>query len=414
MENLFLINEWNYRACYKKAGIHTLKLKQLSFMCDNLMWWYDYLTLISYDSDMLLLAPCFKWVRNSTNNAQFYIPWSELEKCPFDMVNITLTEKWKVSTYMVSVSYKNQPVNLCRFVFFWSSQWNLMAQIDIYGKARRLQSALDNEFLIDAFVRSLLLWWLNPLDEEDNEMADIITQSFFSYYVSRADFRIDFRSKEKGFYDSIIHPYDLLKKQIKGKNEYYNEDGKTYTSKNVWLKENKYIYVRFYDKKQEISDDNTQFLYSDYYNYEGKIRRLEFQFMSRFTTARNKYNFWDIFSWDFWLTKQIFEYLGLDVKKGCFSRFYLPQEIPFDKLPIWKKKSIATRLKNTLNYLSDNDINPLAFIEAIYINYNEKNRLTDFQDSIVHYIDKKDSIVPKLIKLMKQAPNDKDIDIIEP
>jgi hypothetical protein len=136
--------------------------------------------------------------------------------------------------------------------------------------------------------------------------------------------------------------------------------------------------------------------------------------MSRFTTARNKYNFWDIFSWDFWLTKQIFEYLGLDVKKGCFSRFYLPQEIPFDKLPIWKKKSIATRLKNTLNYLSDNDINPLAFIEAIYINYNEKNRLTDFQDSIVHYIDKKDSIVPKLIKLMKQAPNDKDIDIIEP
>jgi hypothetical protein len=64
-------------------------------------------------------------------------------------------------------------------------------------------------------------------------MADIITQSFFSYYVSRADFRIDFRSKEKGFYDSIIHPYDLLKKQIKGKNEYYNEDGKTYTSKNV-------------------------------------------------------------------------------------------------------------------------------------------------------------------------------------
>lgn len=390
------------------------------------MWWYDYLTLISYTSDLLMLCPCFKAVRNSTNNAQFYIPGAQLDKCPFDMVNITLAEKGKVSTYMVSVSYKNQPVNLCRFVFFGSSEWNLMAQIDIYGKAWRLQSALNNEFLIDSFIRSLILWWLSPFDEDDDEFADELTQAFFSYYVSRADFRIDFWSKDKKFYDNIIHPYNLLKRKMSGKSEFYDDDGKCFTSKNVWVRENKYIYCRFYDKKQEINDDNTQFLYSDYYNYEWKIWRLEFQFMSRFTTARNKFNFRDLFldgedlvnskikdlSIGGWLTSQIFEYLGLDVKQGCFSKFYTPQEIPFNKLPVWKKKSISTRLKNTINYLSDNWINPLAFIDAVYTMNNEKNRLTEFQNNIVHYIDKKDNIVPRLLDLLSQN-NDDNIEIIK-
>lgn len=404
MENLFLINEWNYRACYKKSSVKTLKLKQLSLMCDNLMWWYDYITMISYSSDLLLMCPCFKSVRNSTNNAQFYIPWNEIEGCPFDMVNITLTEKGKVSTYMVSVSYENQPVNICRFVFFGSREGTLMSQIDVYGKAWRLQSAMNNEFLIDSFVRGLVLWWLNPLDEDDDELADDLTQAFFSYYISRIDFRIDFWSKDKKFYDNIIHPYDLLKNKMSWKSEYYNDEWDRYTSKNVWKKENKYVYVRFYDKKQEINDDNTQFLYSDYYNYEWNIWRLEFQFMSRFTTARNKYNWRDLFIEND-LTKQIFEYIGLDLKSGAFSRFYSPQKIPFDKLPIRKKKSIGTRLKNTLNYLSDNNINPLAFIEAVYTNSGEEDRLKDFQNHIVHYIDKKDSIVPQLLELLKWENN---------
>ena len=74
------------------------------------------------------------------------------------MVNITLSEKGKVSTYMVSVSYENQPVNICRFVFFGSREGSLMSQIDVYGKAWRLQSAMNNEFLIDGFIRSLVLW----------------------------------------------------------------------------------------------------------------------------------------------------------------------------------------------------------------------------------------------------------------
>ena len=292
MENLFFINEWNYRACYKKSAIKTLKLKQLSQKCDNLLWWYDYLTLVSFETDVLLTCPCFSKVRNDSNNAQILIPGAELDKCPFDFVNITLSTKWKVSTYMVSVSYNNQPINLCRFVFFWSpiseDRKNLMAQIDIYWKAWRLQSAMNNEFLLDSFIRSLILW--NIDDDHDDIMS-----AFFTYYVSRADFRIDFWSKDKTFYDSIIHPYDLLKRKMSGKNEYYKDDWKTYSSKNVWRRENKYLYVRFYDKKREILNDNTQFLYSDYYNYEWNIWRLEFQFMSRFTTAREKYNFWDIF-----------------------------------------------------------------------------------------------------------------------
>ena len=430
MENLFLINEWNYRACYKKSSIKTLKLKQLSLKCDNLLWWYDYLTLVSFDTDILLTCPCFSKVRNDSNNAQILIPGAELEKCPFDFVNITLTKKGKVSTYMVSVSYNNQPINLCRFVFFGSVQSddkkNLMAQIDIYWKAWRLQSAFNNEFLLDSFIRSLIL--RNTDDFWDSQ--DYLINAFFTYYVSRADFRIDFWSKDKSFYDDIIHPYDLLKRKMSGKNEYYKDDGKTYSSKNVGRRENKYVYIRFYDKKQEILDDNTQFLYSDYYNYKWNIWRLEFQFMSRFTTARQKYNFWDIFlgskNWNvllastdelelfWWLTKQIFEYLWLDIKKGCFSRFYSPDEIPFNNLPLWKKKSIATRLKNTLNYLESNGINALAFIDASYRLNNDKKWLENFQDSIIHYIDKKDDIVPKLFnKLKNNLPTDDSLEILD-
>lgn len=391
MENLFLVNEWNYRASYKKSAVKTLKLKQLSQKCDNLMWWFDYLTLISYETDFLITCPCFRAVKNSSNNAQFFIPWNELEKCPFDMVNITLSEKWKVSTYMVSVSYNNQPINLCRFVFFGSSKWNLMAQIDIYWKAWRLQSSLNNEFLIDAFIRSLVIWGVSEMD------LDGYMDAFFSYYVSRADFRIDFWSKDKDFYDSIIHPYDLLKKKMSWKSEFYDNDWKYYTSKNVWKRENKYVYIRFYNKKQEILDDNTQFLYTDYYNYEGKIWRLEFQFMSRFTTARSKYNFFDIFMWNNSLTSQIFEYLWLDEKKGCFSRFYRAEEIPFDKLPLWKKKSIITRLKNTLEYFRSNGINPLALIHSVYLLNWDKSWLDSFQDNIVKYIDHKDDMIWKLL-----------------
>lgn len=398
MENLFLINDGNYRSCYKKSAIKTLKLKQLSHLCDNLLRWYDYLTMVSYASDMLIESPCFQWVRNSTNNAQFFVPGSELENCPFDMVNITLSEKGKVSTYMVSVSYDNQPINLCRFVFFGSSQWNLMSQIDIYWKAWRLQSAMNNEFLIESFVRSLVMWWLS---EDDIESIDMIQQAFFTYYITRADFRIDFWSKDNGFYDNIIHPYDLLKNKMSGKSEYYNDAWDRYTSKNVWKKENKYIYVRFYDKKQEINDDNTQFLYSDYYNYEWNIWRLEFQFMSRFCTARNKVNWFDLFI-DYKLTKQIFEYIGLDLKNGAFSRFYSPSKIPFDKLPVWKKKSLGTRLVNTLDYLMDNGINPFWFIDAVYKIKWQNNRLVQFQDSIPEYISNKD-IVQKLLDLLKDS-----------
>ena len=91
---------------------------------------------MSFDTDYLLTCPCFSKVRNDTNNAQFFIPGSELDKCPFDFVNISLSKKGKVSTYMVSVSYNEQPINLCRFVFFGSVQSedrkNLMAQLDIY------------------------------------------------------------------------------------------------------------------------------------------------------------------------------------------------------------------------------------------------------------------------------------------
>ena len=409
MENLFLVNEWNYRSCYKKSAIKTLKLKQLSLKCDNLLRWYDYLTLVSFDTDYLLTCPCFSKVRNDTNNAQFFIPGSELDKCPFDFVNISLSKKGKVSTYMVSVSYNEQPINLCRFVFFGSVQSedrkNLMAQLDIYWKAWRLQSAFNNEFLIDRFIRSLILWWVDLWDDEEDE----IIRAFFTYYVSRADFRIDFWSKDKSFYDDIIHPYDLFKKKMMWKSEFYKEDGKTYSSKNVGKRENKYVYVRFYDKKQEISDDNTQFLYTDYHNYEWNIWRLEFQFMSRFTTARWRKNFWDIFLsvGDSSLTTQIFEYLWLDEKQGAFSRFYSPEDIPFDKLPLWKKKSIATRLKNTLEYLHSNWINPLAFVEAVYKLNNDNSWLDKFHNDIVHYIDKKDDIVPKLLNKL----ND-DIDII--
>lgn len=405
MQNLFLINEWNYRACYKKASIKTLKLKQLSLKCDNLMRWIDYLRLISYKSDALILCPCFQWVRNSSNNSQFFVPGNELEWCPFDMVNISLIKSGKVSHYIVSVSYENQSVNLFSFTFLGSKEGSLMSQIDIYGKAWRLQSALNGEFLIDAFIRSLILWWVDKEEDLDMDLekysdADVFQVAFLTYYVSRVDFRIDFRGSYKDFYKDYTscHPHQLLKRNMKGKGEFYNEDGSRLTDMVVGSKDSDYMYIRFYDKKQEIKDDNTQFLYSDYYNYNGDIFRLEFQFMSRFCTARWKYNWLDVFI-DNKIIQQIYEYIGLDIKNGVFSRFYSPQKIPFEKLPLWKKKSIGTSLVNRLNYLMDNGINPFSFIDAVYKLKWDNNRLKDFQDNIPKYIDNKD-IVLKLLDLL--------------
>ena len=244
MQNLFLINDWNYRACYKNSAIKTLKLKQLSQTCDNLLWWIDYLRLVSLHSDLLIACPCFAGIVNDSNSAQNTIKGSELDWCPFDFVNIALTKVGKVSQYMVSVSYKEQSINVCRFTFYGSKEGSLMSQIDIYWKAWRLQSAMNNEFLIDNFVRSLIMWWI----DEDDDLYDDIQVAFFSYYFTRLDFRIDFWSKNKKLVP--IHPYDLTKRKMKGKGTRYDEDGKSITDMFVGTPENNYIFIRFLPRFQ--------------------------------------------------------------------------------------------------------------------------------------------------------------------
>ena len=124
-----------------------------------------------------------------------------------------------------------------------------------------------------------------------------------------------------------------------------------------------------YQKQIESLDKWHWELYIDYLEYPWKVWRLEFEFLSKFTTARDKISFSDEFH-NHKLTKQVFEYLGVSEKNWYFSKPKNKIEIPFDKLSAYQKKRYITQLKNTAIKVYKGGINPYTIINQAILEYH--------------------------------------------
>ena len=61
---------------------------------------------------------------------------------------------------------------------------------------------------------------------------------------------------------------------------------------------------------------------------------------------------------------------------------------------------MATRLKNTLDYLHSNNINTLAFIDSVYNDKWDTKWLENFYWDINNYLDNKDKLNDDIKKLL--------------
>jgi len=356
MQNLFenFINKkWNWVGKWigkNKRAINTEVLYKFSLNCDDIKWGCDWMTFVSLDNNSLkLLCPCFNRIVNDTNSNQIIIPWNELESCPFESVSIKrLVPNPKQEYFDVFVVYEWETYHIMQFWFYWDAEpWKkIMADFKIYWQCWRLQSICNDEFLIMFFVPSLLTWGVidedykkkmrekvsRSIDEYDfdtlmNSMDELllikddtddfsILKAFATYYLTRYDFRIDFfhpdrnlvnipkykdiKISKRKHWDTPFENFEPMQYVPKW---YLNHDYTWYT---VWKRSNKYAYLRFYHKQVDIFRTWEKTLYYDYIKYSGSVWRLEFEFGSRFTTARWKFDFMDTMQK---FQKVVFEYL---------------------------------------------------------------------------------------------------------
>lgn len=215
-----------------------------------------------------------------TNENKQYQQWSlVVNTIDFGVVDILFIKRFMPDTLM-------------------RKQWSL-GMFKIYGSFFRLQKLgrIDWDFFT-------LLW-----------LADILNST-----ITRYDYNIDFFGspmlpreeiiRSLKFRDSTNYGYKdyELGSKSTGRSDGFNSDNSHSDS----------CFVRCYDKKSDTTKKHKELLYSDYMNYKQDIRRLEFEFNSKFCSARGKHtiNNHNI------LLQQIWEYLWLEAKTGYFSKKY--------------------------------------------------------------------------------------------
>ena len=407
MENLFEnfiqkkwfgVGKWTGK---NKRAINTEALYKFSLKCDDIKWGCDWMTFVSLENNSLkLLCPCFNRIVNDTNSDQLVIPWNEIENNPFESISVKrLTPNPSQEYFDIFVVYEWETYHLMQFWFYKDAEpWKkIMADFKIYWQCFRLQSILNNQFLILWFIPSLLSWWLvdkklkeklvrsveeNDINDLENYFIDMFTmddeddellvmKAFSTYYLTRYDFRIDFFHPDRNFvkipkYDAIRitkrkhwdTPFENFEPSQYVPKWYLDHDYTWYT---VWKRSNKYAYLRFYHKQVDIFRTWEKTLYYDYIKYSGSVWRLEFEFGSRFTTSDTKYDFMDAFHS---FQKRVFEYLGINEKTSPFSKFYELWWVPFNEksqfqksIMIWQYASIWDKFKKAW-------INPVSALIA--------------------------------------------------
>lgn len=392
MENLF-------EECFtsKKSNIKVKTLQNYAKKCEKITWGCDELKLIS-KGDYLSNCPCFqKIVYNWTNSKDVLLDVNEFQNCVFDSITITLDVFQSCLLYKVLWIYEWNTYDLIDFRFYTlDSQkakvnWYL-SDILIHWKARRLQVVSGWKFNIYDFLTDLVCY--------DVKTKDRYLVALEEYYITRFDFRIDFFHKndikhlkyEDVYTTNARKWYDNLVIDRKSK--------KLYTGRTAWNRKDKYVYTRMYQKQIEALDKWHWELYFDYLDYDWKVRRLEFEFLSKFTTARKNITLSDEFI-NHELTKQIFEYMWLSEKNWYFSKPKNKIEIPFNKLSLHKKKRIITQMKNNSIKLYKGGINPYIIVNQAFTEYEgsfDKKLITQLFEFSINSYETYDVIMQNLYK----------------
>ena len=361
MENLF-----EKVVAWKKSNVKVKTLQNYALKCDKITYWCDEVKMISQGA-YLENCPCFqKIVYNGTNSKDVSLDCSQFTDCVFDSISITLDVFETCLLYKVNVVYEWKPYDIIDFRF-WSldskkaKQNGYISDILIHWKAWRLQVVSGWKFNIMDFLVDLITY--------DCKHKDKYIVALWEYYITRFDFRIDFFHKNEIKHLKYDDVYTYNARKDKDNLVIDKKSHKIYTGWCAWNRKDKYVYTRMYQKQVEALDKWHWELYIDYLEYDWKVWRLEFEFGSKFTTARKKISFIDEFV-NHDLSKQVFEYLWLSEQCWYFSKPKNKIEVPFDKLSAYQKKRYITQLKNISVKVYKGGINPYTIVNKALLEYH--------------------------------------------
>lgn len=378
MENLF-----ENVVASKKSNVKVKSLQKYALQCDKITWWCDEVKMISQGA-YLENCPCFqKIVYNWTNSKDVNLDdLSQFTNCVFDNISITLDVFETCLLYKVIVVYEGKSYDIIDFRF-WSldskkaKQNGYISDILIHWKARRLQVVSWWKFNILDFLVDLITY--------DCKQKEKYIVALWEYYITRFDFRFDFFHKNELKHLRYDDVYSYNARKDKDNLVIDKKSKKCYTWWCAWNRKDKYVYTRMYQKQIEALDKWHWELYIDYLEYEGKVWRLEFEFGSKFTTARKKISFIDEFV-NHDLSKQVFEYIWLSEVNWYFSKPKNKIEVPFNKLSAYQKKRYITQLKNLSVRVYRGGINPYTIVNKALLEnspWSDRQYIeTLFEDSV--------------------------------
>jgi len=235
--------------------------------------------------------------KDYVDNSNFKIRPSSL----YEVQSTMIVSNERHTIFMFSINHPDWTYSLFRVSRYESknplfNRWTF-GQVDIYWTFFRLWTTKQIDMSFFAEI------WLPMIPE---------------LKITRIDYAIDF------FWSDEVSINDLFDPKHQWSNTHYRDFSKEWSStwRQFWFsdtgKKSNICFSRCYDKKIDIKRNNKELLYSDYMNFPWNIRRLEFQFWSRFCCAR----------WDFSISSfeplllQIQEYLWLQEKTWLFTKRY--------------------------------------------------------------------------------------------
>lgn len=404
--------------------IQTKNLKKLCNDSKHFLHGVDYLRGVLSNEDMakdLRNLPIFD-LQNDSNSSEiviegyspYYIDYSEewtyKRKHYISVWKITVQKirdslNWE--KFIISLTYEDLSVPVIEINFYyWENNSRILqnwiyCMIEFKGKPFRLEVATCGAFKPFEFLFDVLLSDTESESKDRNQglvygalkdSFDLrLTEILASFKLTRIDYRFDFFLPKGHFW---LKDTDIFK-NLRSSNANYSSSiyekklsrcpygvrtktGRNYTGWKHW-NTSKYIQTRFYQKQVDTWLKWWSELYPEYMNFDWEVWRLEFQCEGKFCNARTKpwerYNFFDEFE-DKKLTKQIFEFVWINEKKGSFCQRFEPVSLSLKRQPYSYQRRFFTRYKNDTVKLVNNWFNPLDLIDMA-LNNEQIEKLKD-------------------------------------